>query len=183
MTSRRMPNWLRRPDWCRNDVARREVPVRAGGAAVSTTPFAPFGGRSPPVNHVFVYGTLRRGGSNDITRLQPAPRFVGTAQVCGKLYDLGAYPGIVLEGGGRVRGEVYAITPALERQLDEIECVYPQQSDEYFKRAISVDVSRPDGRVLDVMCICYEYNPRYLDGAALIASGDWMRRHDSAIRN
>ena len=46
--------------------------------------------------HVFVYGTLRQTGSNDITRLQPAPRFIGRAVVAGVLYHLGAYPGLVL---------------------------------------------------------------------------------------
>ena len=43
---------------------------------------------SPPPQSprcVFVYGTLRQGCSNDITRLQPAARFVGLAQVAGIL--------------------------------------------------------------------------------------------------
>ena len=55
----------------------------------------------PPAatRHVFVYGTLRRGGSNDITRLAPAPRFVGSAQLAGQMYDLGAYPGLILGKG------------------------------------------------------------------------------------
>ena len=67
-----------------------------------------------PPRCVFVYGTLRRGGSNDITRLRPAPRFLGKAQVQGVLYHLGAYPGMALGGSHWVQGEVYAIAPALE---------------------------------------------------------------------
>ena len=47
---------------------------------------------------VFVYGTLRRGGSNDITRLKPSPRYAGPSQVAGVLYHLGAYPGMLLGG-------------------------------------------------------------------------------------
>ena len=54
--------------------------------------------------HVFVYGTLRRGGSNDITRLLPAPRWVGFAQVAGMLFHLGAYPGMTLGGDRAVHG-------------------------------------------------------------------------------
>ena len=54
---------------------------------------------SPATRYVFVYGTLRRGGSNDITRLVPSPRWVGTAQVAGQMYNLGAYPGLVLHAG------------------------------------------------------------------------------------
>lgn len=92
---------------------------------MNTPLFESFAAHTPPVTHVFVYGTLRRGDDNDITRLLPAPRLVGHAHVAGTLHHLGAYPGIVLGGPGRVLGEVYAITPALEATLDEIECLPP----------------------------------------------------------
>lgn len=123
--------------------------------------------------HVFVYGTLRRGDDNDITRLQPAPRFVGPATIAGTLYHLGAYPGVVLGGNGTVVGEVYAIEPELERVLDEIEELYPQQTDEYFKRMVAVEVSGQR-----VECIVYEINPRYVVNARPILGGDWVKgRH------
>jgi gamma-glutamylcyclotransferase (GGCT)/AIG2-like uncharacterized protein YtfP len=120
--------------------------------------------------HVFVYGTLRRGDDNDITQLTPAPRLVGVGEIEGILYHLGAYPGVVLGPGGRVHGEVYAIESALERVLDEIEALYPQESDEYVKRLIPVVVGL---QVLD--CIVYEINPAYVAGKPVIASGDWVR--------
>jgi len=120
--------------------------------------------------HVFVYGTLRRGDDNDMTRLSPAPRYVGSCTIHGTMYHLGAYPGVVLGGAGRVVGEVYSVEPALERQLDEIEELYPQQKDEYFKHEIAVDVA---GQRL--MCVVYEINPRYIVGAPVIASGDWVK--------
>ena len=118
---------------------------------------------------VFVYGTLRRGDDNDITRMEPAPLYVGNAVIAGTMHHLRAYPGVVLGGGGRVVGEVYAITPALERKLDEIEALYPQQTDEYFKLRIPVEM---DGRVLT--CIVYEINPSYTGGRRTILSGDWV---------
>jgi gamma-glutamylcyclotransferase (GGCT)/AIG2-like uncharacterized protein YtfP len=121
-------------------------------------------------SYVFVYGTLRRGDDNDITRLRPAPRWLGNAVIQGTMHHLGAYPGVVLGGAGQVLGEVYAISPALESQLDEIEELYPQRSDEYFKRRIPVNV---DGNVL--LCLVYEINPRYLPGTRTILSGDWVR--------
>ena len=124
--------------------------------------------------HVFVYGTLRRGGSNDITRLLPAPRWVGFAQVAGMLFHLGAYPGMTLGGDRPVHGEVYAIDPALEPQLDEIEMIYPQQRDEYFKRHIPLVVELASGGRATLQSICYEYNPAYLHGAPVIAGGDWI---------
>lgn len=134
----------------------------------------------PPAatRHVFVYGTLRRGGSNDITRLAPAPRFVGRAQLAGQMYDLGAYPGLILgkgdgqpEEGAPVHGEVYAIGPALEVLLDEIEEVFPQATGEYAKRELDVLV---DG--VAVRCIVYEINPVRTAGKPVIAGGDWLQR-------
>ncbi|MFY3384201.1 gamma-glutamylcyclotransferase family protein [Paracidovorax sp. MALMAid1276] len=126
--------------------------------------------RTAPARHVFVYGTLRKGCLNDITRLAPAPVFVGEASVAGVLYQLGHYPGLTLGGEGRVRGEVYTITPALEAVLDEIEDLGENPTDEYAKREIVLDVH---GRSLT--CLVYEINPRYVVAAPRIAHGDWCR--------
>ena len=120
--------------------------------------------------HVFVYGTLRRGEANDINRLHPAPRFVGTAQLRGTLYHLGQYPGLRLIGDTLVQGEVYAISAPLEAVLDEIEAVYPQQSDEYSKAVVHVEV---DGQALE--CLIYLINPAYVTGKPLLQGGDWVR--------
>lgn len=120
--------------------------------------------------HVFAYGTLRRGDDNDITRLQPPPVLVGQATVKGKLYHFGHYPGMVLGGADDVVGEVYTITPALERVLDNIEEVYPQRTNEYFKREVTVVVA---GAALQ--CLVYEINPDRIAGRPRIASGDWVR--------
>ena len=122
----------------------------------------------------FVYGTLRLGQANDITRLHPPPRLLGTASVHGTLHHLGDYPGIVLGGAGLVHGEVYAIDPALEARLDEIEMLYPQQRDEYFKRHIPLTVALAGGGQATLRCICYEYNRAYLKGAPVITGGDWV---------
>ena len=130
------------------------------------------------VRHVFVYGTLRRGDDNDITRLLPSPKYVGDAEIVGVMYHLGAYPGVILAqppvdhkvAVGLIIGEVYAIQPALEAKLDEIEMIYPQQRDEYFKRQIQVIVG---GQRLD--CIVYEINLAYVENKPLIGSGDWVQ--------
>ncbi|MBE7939948.1 MULTISPECIES: gamma-glutamylcyclotransferase family protein [Ramlibacter] len=126
----------------------------------------------PQARHVFVYGTLRRGGSNDINRLQPAPQPVGMAQVQGTLYTLGAYPGLRLGGDApqAVLGEVYAITPALEAVLDRIEGIEEGEHSEYFKREVLVQVQ---GRSLT--CLVYEINAARVQGRAPVAHGDWMR--------
>ncbi len=118
----------------------------------------------------FVYGTLRKGDDNDITRLEPAPRFVGTAQIKGVMHHLGGYPGVVLGGQSNIVGEVYAVSAQLEAKLDAIESEYPAQSDEYAKRAITVVVG---GQSL--ACSVYEINPVYVVGKPVISSGDWVK--------
>lgn len=138
------------------------------GDAVTQVPSSRPG---PYFDHVFVYGTLRRGGANDINRLEPPPRWVGLADIAGTLFDLGAYPGARLGGRGRIRGEVYAITAELERRLDEIEEVWPQCKDEYARRAVEVVVAGCDR---PLTCLVYEINPRYLEGRAAIDGGDWI---------
>ncbi|MGA0570907.1 gamma-glutamylcyclotransferase family protein [Variovorax sp. VNK109] len=120
--------------------------------------------------HVFVYGTLRRGDDNDINRLKPAPVFIGMGRIGGTMYHLGRYPGVTLGGQGFVEGEVYAVTPELERVLDEIEELYPQQTNEYFKRDIDVEVGG-----VSVACFVYEINPDRVDGRPVIPGGDWVR--------
>ncbi len=78
--------------------------------------------------HAFVYGTLRTGEANDISRLEPRPRFLGFAVVEGELFDFGRHPGIVLRpGSSRVLGEVYECAPKLVHTLDDIELTYPER--------------------------------------------------------
>lgn len=121
--------------------------------------------------HVFVYGTLRAGGRNDIARYRPQPVHVGDGRVNGTLYDLGAYPGAVLGGAGWIRGEVYRITAAVEATLDQLEGVADDDSGEYIKRERAVVVS---GQTL--ACLVYEIHPERVKGRPVIASGDWFRR-------
>jgi gamma-glutamylcyclotransferase (GGCT)/AIG2-like uncharacterized protein YtfP len=118
----------------------------------------------------FVYGTLRRGDDNDITRLEPAPRLMGHARIKGVMHHLGGYPGVTLGGDGDIVGEVYAVSAALEAKLDAIESEYPAQPDEYAKRDITVLVN---GQAL--ACSVYEINPSYTLGKPVIPSGDWVK--------
>lgn len=125
--------------------------------------------------HVFVYGTLRRGGRNDINRLHPAPEYVGMGQVQGVLYHLDWYPGLALGGEEAVTvvGEVYRITPELEAVLDAIEQIAPGADSEYFKREVEIAVQ---GRPL--ACLLYEINPARVRGRTPIGHGDWIVFHN-----
>lgn len=117
----------------------------------------------------FVYGTLRQSGANDITRLQPAPHFIGRSHISGTMADLGGYPGVTLSGQGRVVGEVYAVSAVLEAKLDAIEAEYPVSGDVYVKRDITVQVN---GQSLP--CSVYEISPNSVQGKPVVSSGDWI---------
>ncbi len=128
---------------------------------------------------VFVYGTLRRGETNDIvlaaTRHGIAPpELLGSATVKGILYDFGSYPGLIPDpGGADVFGDVYRIDPALVPVLDEIEEVYPGQQGLFLHQQIRVE---PVGEGLPTPCDCLFY-PITLAAAAqhrVIESGDWV---------
>jgi gamma-glutamylcyclotransferase (GGCT)/AIG2-like uncharacterized protein YtfP len=137
------------------------------------------------LRHVFVYGTLRRGEQRDINRLNPAPLWVGLGYVSGILYDLGDYPGLVTGACGEVLGEIYLISAALERLLDEIEEVWPQETGEYKRRQVIVRLQNalPDAAVHEVECLLYEINPSRTDGQLIITSGDWVSHRQSLPGN
>ena len=119
--------------------------------------------------HVFVYGTLRRGGVNDINRLSPSPRFMGITQVAGRLVSLGDYPGIQLGKGGYVVGEVYAISAELEMLLDQIEGLLPIPDGQYRKKYIQVSLGAQD-----FFCLIYEATAKTWARGVPLLSGDWM---------
>lgn len=127
-----------------------------------------------PVRHVFVYGTLRRGEERDINFLRPAPRWLGRASVQGLMVELGTYPGLVPEVSGRVQGEVYEISAALEQQLDEIEEVWPTPNGEYIKREIAVRLEPEGAQPSEVVCLVYVLAPGQAVGKPVIACGDWV---------
>lgn len=69
---------------------------------------------------VFVYGTLRRGGSNHF-RMAGA-EFISGGTVAGHLYRIDWYPGLVLdEAGDEIHGEVFSVDSDLLAALDVFE--------------------------------------------------------------
>ena len=111
---------------------------------------------------VFVYGTLRRGGSNHF-RMEGA-EFVAKAWVPGRLYRIDWYPGIVLEDRvGDVLGELYEVSDEQLSELDEFEGAE-------FRR-IKADAVLPTGK--GVGAWLWEY-PGKVDEECRIASGDWI---------
>ena len=117
---------------------------------------------------VFVYGSLRRGNAGAMSVRFYDATYVGDGQVCGRLYDLGAYPGLLLdESGAVVTGEVYEVTDETLSKLDQFEL-----TSDYERREVEVE----QGTVLKQ---CWIYVPAhdagFFDGLPLIESGDWIK--------
>jgi gamma-glutamylcyclotransferase (GGCT)/AIG2-like uncharacterized protein YtfP len=131
------------------------------------------------MQHVFVYGTLRAGEANDIHRAASRhgiaePMLVGVGHTRGRLYDFGAYPGLVLDpDAGPVRGDVYRIDAALIPVLDEIEEVFPGIEGLFRSVRIQIMVNN-DGRKQPIDCLVYPVGEHVVAGLTRIEEGDWV---------
>lgn len=78
-------------------------------------------GEKGPMVRVFVYGTLLVGEANHGVAA-PYLLSVRPGRVRGRLYDVGAYPALVLdEAAGEVEGEWFEVTPEGLRAMDDLE--------------------------------------------------------------
>lgn len=117
-------------------------------------------GAAAALHRVFVYGTLRGGGSNHFR--MAGGLFLMRATVKGRLFRIDWYPGLVLGGGGTTLGEVFEVTTEILRELDEFE------GSEY--RRVLTDVSHGE---MTIRAWVWEWlGP--VDEARHIASGDWL---------
>lgn len=114
---------------------------------------------------IFVYGTLRRGGARSMSARFPASRFIGDAKVRGSLYDLGAFPGLLVDDSNTlVTGEVYEVDEELLKQLDDFEA-----ASYYWRKQVEISLGpRRES------CWIYEPHTEFYSPRALITSGDWL---------
>jgi gamma-glutamylcyclotransferase (GGCT)/AIG2-like uncharacterized protein YtfP len=73
----------------------------------------------PAAFPVFVYGTLRKGGSNHFR--MAACELVGQGTISGKMHRISWYPALVRGGSGRVTGELYLVPEHQLQALDQFE--------------------------------------------------------------
>lgn len=113
---------------------------------------------------VFVYGTLRRGGAGAMSIRFPNSKFIAEAKVSGSLYDLGAYPGLLLnEADSLVTGEVYEVDDETLNQLDEFEA-----ASHYLRKQVEISLDTQKR-----ICWVYEPDPEFYSLRKLITSGNW----------
>lgn len=122
---------------------------------------------------VFVYGTLRRGGSNAF-RMDGAA-FRGTARVEGGLHVITWYPGLTLKSDGEwVIGELYKVGSEQLRALDEFEGLSAGEIEGSEYRRVKVLAhlyELPEEETL--WAWTYEWKGP-VDPEKKVASGDWL---------
>jgi gamma-glutamylcyclotransferase (GGCT)/AIG2-like uncharacterized protein YtfP len=128
---------------------------------------------------VFVYGTLRRGGSNAF-RMEGA-EFVGRGRMEGKLHVISWYPGLVIgRGNGWVSGELYRVGPEHLGALDAFEGISAGEVEGAEYRRVVVPVLL-EGAIFEesVEAWAYEWTGP-VDEERWIPSGDWLTAADDA---
>jgi gamma-glutamylcyclotransferase (GGCT)/AIG2-like uncharacterized protein YtfP len=123
---------------------------------------------------LFVYGLLRPGQSGFLELgLGSQTQVLGSAAIAGTLYDLGAYPGLILGGDRIVHGEILRLhDPDLLAMIDLYEGFdpYAPVTSEYRRVIWSLRLSTGA-----IACHVYEF-ARSPGSAPIIPSGDWLRR-------
>lgn len=106
--------------------------------------------------HLFVYGSLMGSIQSKIAQmLHDNADFLGEAYVKGHLFDLGSYPGLVLnDDGNTVKGHIFRLYDAqsILSYLDQYEGILPNNPDlnEYARKLIPVNFN-------DVKIECWAY--------------------------
>lgn len=123
---------------------------------------------------VFVYGTLRRGGSNHFR--MDGSDFVGSGKISGSIYMIDwnpalTYPAFVCDGAGDVRGEMYRVNEKQLAALDEFEGIGIDswRNDEY--RRVETMVKLDDGT--EEAAWVWEWNSS-VQNAVRLEDGDWL---------
>ncbi|MFG6496430.1 gamma-glutamylcyclotransferase [Fictibacillus sp. UD] len=119
---------------------------------------------------VFVYGTLRKGGSND-HYLEKAVCVEEKCYTEGQLYDTGwGYPALVVESGKWVTGELYEITHDELKHLDRLEDYEESGTNNLYDRIVA-KIRTPDGELEALLYIMKKKEKHFLP----IPENDWLK--------
>lgn len=132
-------------------------------------------GKSYPLKHIFVYGTLQQGECREHLVKERLEEPVKQGRVRGRLIDLGGYPGLIpaTSTDQWVYGELLTVSDIEDTlsELDIVEGFVGYGSENLYDRVLST-VETPEGRYLAWVYI-YSSPPDLL---RLIPSGNWKRR-------
>lgn len=123
-----------------------------------------------PRRRVFVYGTLRRGGSNHF-RMAGAD-FVCAGTVRGKLYQIDWFPGLILDdSAGAVSGEVFEAGHDLLAALDVFEGVSADETQSEYRRVTTTVFPENGGE--PISADIWEWLGA-VDESKRMKGGDWL---------
>lgn len=127
--------------------------------------------------YLFVYGTLLEDfAPKEIAAAQEQLKYVGAGFINGRLYDLGEYPGAVLEPDGRnkVFGKIYELPSDAKilKALDEYEEFFPRKRRQSLFIRKQTSVGRTNKKPIKAWV--YEYN-RDVRSSPIIRSGDYSK--------
>ncbi|MGB9622104.1 MAG: gamma-glutamylcyclotransferase family protein [Brevinematia bacterium] len=120
---------------------------------------------------IFVFGTLRKGQPRNY--LLEKEKFLGYGFIEGfELYYIkNLFPGIV-QGEGKVFGEVYEVSEDKLYQLDEVENVFKVKDvDVGLSKRARVKVKLNNSEEIDAWCYIFIQD---LENSIKIESGDWL---------
>jgi gamma-glutamylcyclotransferase (GGCT)/AIG2-like uncharacterized protein YtfP len=120
---------------------------------------------------VFVYGTLRRGGSNHF-RMAGA-EFISSGTITGRMYRIDWYPGLVLDpAGDEIHGEAYSVGPELLSALDVFEGLSAGEMEGSEYRRVQTTVMKQDSQTISAWV--WEWLGMVEEGQR-IRDGDWLK--------
>ncbi len=125
--------------------------------------------------YLFVYGTLLDADNEFAVFMRKHCSFLKKGKFKGRLYDLGEYPGAVLDfkADGCVYGSIYFMdnAPLVLEKLDDYEGYGPdhEQPNLFIRRLVEIETN---ARPID--CWVYLYN-RDVDGLKAIPDGTWVK--------
>lgn len=126
---------------------------------------------TPTKELVFVYGTLRRGGSNHF-RMAGAD-FVSAGTITGRMYRIDWYPGLVVDAhGDEVHGETYLVDSEQLQALDLFEGIAAGETEGSEYRRVLTTVVQKDSHITSAWV--WEWNGPTPESQR-IADGDWLK--------
>ncbi len=110
-------------------------------------------------SYIFVYGTLLINGNDYAAYLQKHCKLIGEGKIKGRLYDIGEYPGAVIDINANqyIYGNIYLMDDAesILGFIDEYEGLGPDepQPHEYLRSMVGIETDNGS-----IRCWMYIYN-------------------------
>jgi gamma-glutamylcyclotransferase (GGCT)/AIG2-like uncharacterized protein YtfP len=127
--------------------------------------------------YLFIYGTLLpEYAPNEIADTVRRLLYVGPASVQGRLYDLGEYPGVILDASSqtKISGHLFMLPQdqSVLKTLDSYEGFKPEDLNKslFVRRWATVNLD--DGRAIQSWIYVYNQDP---GAAPLVSSGDYAK--------